>query len=289
MTINTPTTITSPLLIITGLSGAGMSTALKDIEDLGYDVFDNFPLTLLDSLIADPAAAGRPIAVGIDTRARGFDALAILDAAQRHKARVIFMTADDAVLQQRFTQTRRRHPLAKDRPVSAGIKREQELLHKLKANADIVIDTTDLSVHDLKRLLKNHCALEGAQKSLTVTLMSFGFRFGLPRDADTVFDARFLRNPYWVMSMRPLSGLDKPVADYVESDDNFNTFVAHIKSLMGPLLPLYAQEGKSYFTLAIGCTGGRHRSVHIVETLKPWLEKQGVTMNVIHRDIERDH
>lgn len=273
------------IIIVTGLSGAGMSSALKDLEDMGYEAFDNFPLSLLDALAADPGAAGRPLAVGIDTRSRGFDSAAVRDAAERLSARLLFITADEAALQKRFTETRRRHPMAKDRPVAAGIKVEQELLHSLKSSADVLVDTTDLSVHDLRRVLEGHFAL--SQKRLSVTIMSFGFRFGLPREADVVMDVRFLKNPHWVADLKSLSGLDAPVGYYIEGDAGFAAFCNDFKKLMGPLLPRYAAEGKNYLTVAIGCTGGRHRSVYAAEKLRPWLEGQGFAVNILHRDVSR--
>lgn len=269
-------------VVVTGLSGAGMTSALKDLEDFGYEVFDNFPLSLIDHL----AGGDRPVAAGIDARARGFDAAALKTAVERLGAYLVFITADEAVLHKRFTQTRRRHPLAKDRPVAAGIKREQELLYPLRPAADLLIDTTDLSVHDLKRLLEGHFRTDG-RSALTVTLMSFGFRFGLPREADMVFDVRFLKNPYWDESLRPLTGLDEPVGTYVTDDPAFDIFLQNVKNMIDPLLPLYAREGKSYLTIAIGCTGGHHRSVVTIEKMKTWLETQGLPVTVLHRDIER--
>ena len=276
------------LLIVTGLSGAGISTALKDLEDFGYEVFDNLPPALIAPLMSDAAEAGamRPVAVSIDVRARSFSADAVLRLKAEHAARLLFITADEAVLHRRFTETRRRHPLAQDRPVAAGIKREQELLHSLRAAADLVIDTSDYSVHDFKRALGQH--FRPADKpGLTVTLMSFGFRFGLPREADMVFDIRFLKNPHWVDELRPLTGREAAVGAYIASDPHFTPFIDNLKNLLGPLLPLYSREGKTYLTVAIGCTGGKHRSVFVVETLKDWLAKQPVEMLVHHRDVER--
>lgn len=276
---------THKILIVTGLSGAGMSSALKSLEDMGYEVFDNFPPALIDPLLADTKADDRPLAVGIDSRARGFDPATLLQMTERVKARLLFITADDAVLQKRFTETRRRHPMAKDRPVTAGIKKEQEMLHSLRREADVTIDTTDLSVHDLKRQLEGHFGL--AQRKMTVSLMSFGFRFGVPREADIIMDVRFLDNPHWVGDLKPLTGLDAAVGAYIEKDNDFAPFCAGLKAMLEPLLPRYAAEGKSYLTIALGCTGGRHRSVYSVEKLKPWLESQGLAVNVVHRDIDR--
>ncbi len=274
-------------LIVTGLSGAGLSSALKNLEDLGYEAFDNFPLSLARQLAADPAGKGHPIAIGIDTRSRGFSPEALLDMVETLEARLIFLTADEAVLQRRFTETRRRHPLAKDRPVSAGIRKETEWLYALRNAADTVIDTSDLSVHGLRHVLERSCALDKAGRRLTVTLVSFAFRHGLPREADMVFDVRFLRNPHWEPALRPLTGLDGDVRAYVETDKGFQPFIAHIKALMAPLFPRYMDEGKNYLTLACGCTGGRHRSVAIAEILKAWLDREGMAVTVQHRDMDR--
>ncbi len=276
----------TPLLILTGLSGAGMSSALKHLEDMGYEAFDNFPLSLADQLMNDPAATGHPVAIGIDTRSRAFSPEHLIKAATRLKARLIYLTADDTALHKRFTETRRRHPMAKDRPVSAGIQREKEWLYALKDAADTVIDTSDLSVHDLRHRLEALCGLDGG-RPLTVTLLSFAFRHGLPRDADMVFDARFLRNPHWDPVLKPMTGLDQPVRDYVIEDEAFAPFLTHLQSLIHPLLPRFAVEGKSYLTLAFGCTGGKHRSVTLVEIFKSWLENQGLNVTVQHRDLGR--
>lgn len=274
------------LLIVTGLSGAGMSTSLKHLEDMGYEVFDNFPPRLINPLLKDGDAGQRPIAVGIDSRARGFDPDMIIGMTKTLPARLLFVTADDSVLQKRFTETRRRHPLAGDRPVGAGIQKEQDLLRTLKARADITIDTSTLSIHDLRRVLEGHCGLE-ERKTLAVTLMSFGFRFGLPREADIVMDIRFLSNPHWVPDLKPLTGLDQKIGDYIRKDDHFERFTTNFKALTEPLLPQYVQEGKTYLTIALGCTGGRHRSVYTVEYLKDWLEQQNITAHILHRDLER--
>lgn len=275
-----------PLLIVTGLSGAGMSSALKHLEDMGYEVFDNFPLALAEPLLANGQAQGRPIALGIDTRTRGFDPEAVMAAVKALGARLVFIAADEAVLQKRFTETRRRHPLAADRPVSAGIRREQEWLHGLKDNADEVIDTSVLSIHELRRVLEDRFGPASGAR-LTVTLMSFGFKYGTPREADIVMDIRFLHNPHWVPELKPLTGLDGAVGNYVARDEAFDPFMTRFKDLLAPLLPRYAAEGKSYLTIALGCTGGRHRSVYAAEQLKPWIEAQGFRTSVFHRDIDR--
>lgn len=273
-------------VFISGLSGAGMSSALKHFEDFGYEAFDNFPLSLAEQLIRDPQARGGRVAIGIDTRSRGFDPDALLDAVSRLDAELIFLTADEAVLLKRFTETRRRHPLALDRPVSAGIRREIEWLYKLRQGAQTVIDTSDLSIHDLRRVLeKSHD--KTVRGHMTVTIMSFAFRHGLPREADMIFDTRFLRNPHWEKDLRPLTGVDPAVQAYVTQDEAFAPFVQHLQSLLAPLLPRYAAEGKSYLTLAFGCTGGKHRSVTLAERFRPWVEAQGFAASILHRDASR--
>ncbi len=274
------------LLIVTGLSGAGMSSSLKHLEDLGYEVFDNFPLTLAQPLLDDPHTKDQPIAIGIDTRTRGFDPDIVKDNVKALQAQLVFITADETVLRKRFTETRRRHPLAEDRPASAGIKKEQEWLHGLKNKADTVIDTSMLSIHELRRVLEECFRLEN-KSGLTITLMSFGYKHGTPREADIVMDVRFLKNPHWVSELKPLTGLNQAVGDYIEQDETFEPFLTRLKDLLGPLLPQYAHEGKSYLTIAIGCTGGHHRSVYSVEKLKPWLEDQDFTTHIFHRDIGR--
>jgi len=274
------------LLVITGLSGAGMSSALKNIEDLDYEVFDNFPLALVEPLLLGSHSTGYPIAIGIDTRTRGFSPEAVLTVVGQLGATLLFITADNSVLQKRFTETRRRHPMAKDRSVDDGIKKERGFLHNLKNKADLIIDTSSLSIHDLRRILEGHFKKEN-QGKLTVTLLSFGFRWGLPREADIVMDVRFLQNPYWIKELQSLTGNDPAVGTYIDQDESLQPFINRFKEMAGPLLPRYVHEGKSYLTIAFGCTGGRHRSVFLIETLKPWLEEQGFSSYVLHRDIER--
>lgn len=273
-------------LFITGLSGAGMSSAMAALQDIGYDVFDNFPLSLVDALVSDPAASGRPIAIGVDTRSRGFDAATLMEKSQQSGGRIVFLTCDETILQKRFTETRRRHPMAQDRPVSAGIKKEQSLLHPLREIADPIIDTTELSIHDLKRVLEGYFKNPGASR-LTVTVLSFGFKYGLPREADMVLDVRFLKNPHWEDTLRPFTGKDATVAAYIEQDADLADFLARTQALLDMLLPRYAAEGKSYFTLAVGCTGGKHRSVYIAEQLAAHAQQKNMNAVAEHRDIAR--
>lgn len=263
-----------------------MSSAMAVLQDIGYEVFDNFPLSLVDALVSDPAASGRPIAIGVDTRSRGFNASLLMEKAAQWSGRIVFVTCDEPELQKRFTETRRRHPMALDRPISAGIKKEQALLHPLRDVADPIIDTTELSIHDLKRVLQGYFKQEGDNR-LTVSLLSFGFKYGLPREADMVLDVRFLKNPHWEDHLRPLTGQDKNVAAYIEQDADVEEFLKKTKALLDTLLPRYAAEGKSYFTLAVGCTGGKHRSVYIAEKLATHAQQNGFSAAAEHRDMDR--
>lgn len=272
------------LAIVTGLSGAGMSSALKTMEDLGFEVFDNFPLSLVGALLNDTQGEDKLIAIGVDSRARGFSPEAIIETAKTYHAQLIFMSCEDAILKRRFTETRRRHPLALNQSIRAGIGQERTLLAPVLSAADLTIDTSTLSIHDLKHILKDHFGLSG-QNFLTCTLMSFGYKHGVPRTADIVMDVRFLKNPHWVEDLKDLTGKDAAVADYIRTDEGFAPFLEQFKALMNVVLPRYADEGKSYLTVAIGCTGGKHRSVFTVESLKSWLEGTGYQTYIEHRDM----
>ena len=284
----------TPLLIVTGMSGAGKSSALNYLEDFGYEAVDNLPLSLLPELVRANADAGarRPIAVGIDSRTRDFDLARLWDVAEALFARedlatqVVFLDCDDDVLVRRYTETRRRHPLAADRPVSDGIALERRILGPARDRADYVLDTTSISGNDLKRLLAAHFA-PGREPGLTVAVTSFSFKRGLPREADLVFDVRFLANPHYVEALRPLTGRDAAVGAHVEADPAWTPFMARLEGLLLDLLPHYGREGKSYLTIAIGCTGGRHRSVHVAERLGGLLRQAGHRVTVLHRDADR--
>ncbi len=277
---------TPPPLFITGLSGAGLSSALKILEDLGYEVFDNFPLPLLDSLLGGKTNPAKPIAIGIDTRTRGFDPQAIIAKVKALGARLFLITSDEAVLQKRFSETRRKHPLASDRPVSAGIKKELALLYDLREIADSIIDTTELSIHDLRRVISGLCGDQRNNK-LALTILSFGFKNGLPREADIVMDVRFLKNPHWDETLKPLTGKDKAVQEFIAKDQSLKPFLKNLQTLLEPLMDSYVKEGKSYLTIAIGCTGGKHRSVFVAEKMSEWVQQKGVTSTTEHRDINR--
>jgi UPF0042 nucleotide-binding protein len=271
------------LLIVTGLSGAGMSSTLKALEDIGYEVLDNFPLDLIENLLEKNH--DRPIALGIDARTRNFSAAKLKKAVKAHHAALLFITCKHSVLQKRFTETRRKHPLAKDRPVSDGIAKEQELLDPIKESADLLIDTTELSIHDLRRTIEGHYNADNKQK-ITISLISFGFRNGLPREADIVMDVRFLKNPHWDQKLKAKTGKDKEVGKYIQQDQRFNDFMTHFQTMIEPLLQGYTHEGKSYLTIAIGCTGGKHRSVFTVETLSEWFRTLKIKTNIKHRDLK---
>jgi len=279
------------VVLITGLSGAGRATALKALEDLGYEAVDNLPLSLLPDLLRSDARAGsRPLALGLDVRTRDFSPNAFLAELAQLRAQddlvceLVFLDCDGTTLLRRYTETRRRHPLAMERPVQDGIAEERRILAPLRAAADQVIDTSQLGPHDLKRLLSTRFALDGAP-GMRMAVLSFSYRNGLPREADIVFDARFLANPHYVASLQPLSGRDLAVQEYVQADPAFAAFLNGIKSLLGPLLPRYEKEGKSYLTVALGCTGGRHRSVFLAETLAAWLKELGGNVTLAHRDL----
>lgn len=274
------------LVLVTGMSGAGRSTALKVLEDSGFEAVDNLPLSLLGAVTAAPA---KPLALGLDTRTRGFSVehiLAGLDGLRERgewRPALVFMTCDDDVLQRRYTETRRRHPLATDRPVQDGIAIERRLLAPLLDAADLVIDTSDLAQADLRRLLRASFAGDD-QGGLTINVLSFSYRQGVPREADLVVDVRFLRNPYYDPALRPLDGTDPAVGAYVEADPDYPQFFDNLTRLVGPLLPRYQAEGKSYLTIAVGCTGGRHRSVYTAERLRAWLGSLGLKVALGHRD-----
>jgi UPF0042 nucleotide-binding protein len=270
------------LVFVTGLSGAGMSSALKVLEDSGFEVLDNFPLSLMVPLLKN--RTDKPIALGIDTRTRNFDPARVLDVRQTYEARLLFIDCDAQELLKRFNETRRKHPLAKDRTVSDGIIQEKEILEPLKQAADMVIDTTDLSVHDLRRHVEGEF-FTGADKTLSISVLSFGFKNGVPREADIVMDVRFLKNPHWVEELKPLTGQQAEVAAYIKSDEAYNEFIKNLKTLLEPLLERYKHEGKNYLTIAFGCTGGKHRSVHISEEIVGWLKSLGKTVHVKHRDM----
>jgi len=277
------------LYLVTGMSGAGKTAALHAFEDLGFETVDNLPVALLAAALRG-GGPDRPLAVGVDVRTRDFDAEGVVRelndlAAQSTVApTVLYLDCEDEVLSQRYTETRRPHPLAADRPVTSAIGIERDILAPLRRVADQVIDTTALTVADLKRHIEQSWSGDKT-RDMHIHLVSFGYRNGVPRDADLVFDARFLRNPHYVPELKPLTGKDTAIGAYISEDTDFESFIANIKALMTPLLPRYRDEGKSYLTVAIGCTGGRHRSVYIVELLSEWLSGFGFAFDFRHRDL----
>lgn len=278
-----------PVLIVTGLSGAGKSTTLKVLEDLGYEAVDNLPLSLLGPLVS--GAGDRRLAIGIDARTRAFAPGLVLDAVAEHAAegrtiRILYLECAEHELIRRFSETRRRHPLALDRPAGDGIALESEMLADLRRVADVVIDSTDFSINDLRRAVASRFGASDA-KALILTLVSFGYARGVPRDADLVFDMRFLKNPHWVPGLRPLTGSDAAVRQHVTDDPAFVPAFAAINDLLAVLLPRYVGEGRAYLTIAFGCTGGRHRSVAVAEAAGEALAADGWDNNVVHRDRDR--
>lgn len=284
------------VLLVTGMSGAGKTSALKALEDMGYEAIDNVPLSLLNSLVKPPQkdfqepGLGRPVVIGVDIRTRDFAVDSFIKELDRIpgenslEAKVLFIDCDDDELRRRYAETRHRHPLAQDRPVSDGIAHERRLVSPLRDRADVVIDTTRFGPGELKRILSGHFGLN-REPGLSVFVTSFSFRQGLPREADLVFDVRFLDNPHYDPSLKKLTGKDAAVGKFITRDKGFDDFFDSLVALLSPLLPRYAAEGKSYLTIAIGCTGGRHRSVFVAEKLANWLEQEDRQIHLLHREL----
>ena len=260
------------VVLVTGLSGAGKASILHTLEDLGYDAMDNLPLGLLEDVAK---RADRDIAIGIDARTRGFDAelvLTTLATLRRDSAllpELVFVWADEATLLRRYTETRRRHPLSPHGRVAIGIEIEQEITARLRESANLILDTSDLPLAGLRRLVEDHFGSprDANDARMVVSLISFAYGKGLPREADLVFDARFLRNPHYDPNLRPRTGLDPEVGAYICGDKDYAAYLSGIAGLVDLALPRFVHEGKKYATIAIGCTGGRHRSVHLIERL----------------------
>lgn len=282
------------ILLVTGMSGAGKSTVLNTLEDMGWEVVDNLPFQLLDRLLATRPSTGaqerRPLALGIDSRTRGFDAGLIVERVKgmaetgNGNISVLFMDCAGAELERRYSETRRRHPLAADRPAADGIARERELIAPLRRWAEHVMDTTASTSNALKQDIRTRFS-DWGDAGMNVAVLSFGFSRGLPRNADLVFDMRFLRNPYWDLGLRPMTGKDEPVCAYIADDPAYDAALDQIEALLLTLLPRYGQEGKAYVAIAFGCTGGRHRSVHVAERVARHLADRGFTPTLSHRDL----
>lgn len=280
------------LVIITGMSGSGKASVLKAFEDLGYYCVDNLPIELIQQFaeISSQSAERRRTALVVDVREGSkLDQLpGILKAVRRViPTKVAFLEASDAVLLRRFSETRRPHPLGTDSPVNTSIKAERRHLAKIRALADIVIDTSKFNVHELRAHVTERFREHPKEKSILVSSVSFGFRHGVPEDADLVFDVRFLPNPHFVQEFRELTGRHPRVAKYIRSFPQTQEFISRISDLLIYLLPHYIHEGKSYLTIAFGCTGGQHRSVMMAEELATGLHRAGYKVKVVHRDMPR--
>jgi UPF0042 nucleotide-binding protein len=276
------------VVLVTGLSGAGKSSILRALEDLGFETMDNPPLNALESLIV---CGERNIAIGVDARSRGFDSELVLETLDRLRQNpvlrpeLVYAIAEDEFLVRRYTETRRRHPLASGDKLADGIALERQLTEALRRVADLVIDTSVLSLPALRQAIESRYG--AGAPGMAISLVSFGYPFGLPREADIVFDARFLRNPHYDQKLRPLTGLDPEVATYVQNDPDFAPYLDHITGMVDFLLPRFVQEGKKYATIAIGCTGGQHRSVFMIETLAARLRQAGWRIGITHRERAR--
>ncbi len=279
------------ILLVTGMSGAGKSTALQVLEDLGWEAIDNFPLRLLASLVGKEAESRAPIAIGFDSRTRGFLPAAILEECEalagRHDVELttLFIDCSSRELERRYNETRRPHPMARDRPVAGGIKAERELLEPLRKWAEMLIDTSDFSTNQLQQVVRERFG-KRRERAMTVTVSSFGFARGMPPLADLLFDMRFLDNPHWIPELRELTGLDEPVAKHIESDPALEPSFARITDTLLELLPRYAAQDRSYLNIAFGCTGGRHRSVYSAERAAKVLREAGFSPTVLHRNLE---
>ncbi len=288
-------TLPKKILLVTGLSGAGKTTVLQTLEDLGWEAVDNFPIRLAGPLLDLPSPEGRsapssPLALGFDSRTRGFQAdtliaqIKALQARQDLEVMTLFVDCAGTEIERRYSETRRRHPLAQDRPAIDGIAQERMMMEPLRRWADTVIDTSKLSASDLQADVRERFrSASGAP--MNVQISSFGFSRGVPHNADLIFDMRFLRNPHWDADLRPLTGLDEAVADYVAADPTYDEAVNKIRDLLLYLLPLYDAQGKAYVNIAFGCTGGRHRSVQVAEQFGKWLREAGFSPTVTHRNL----
>jgi UPF0042 nucleotide-binding protein len=281
-------------VIVSGLSGSGKSTAIHVLEDLGYYCIDNLPVVLVQRVLelCEHSLQGIDrVALGIDLRERQFfaDSSRVIDELRRggYRVEVLFLDAADESLVRRFSETRRPHPLGGAEGPMAGIERERELLVGLRERADRILDTSALTVHQLRDELRRFYGVPALADQLTLLLVSFGYKFGVPTDVDMVLDSRFLANPFFVDDLRDQTGCDPAVARYVLDREEAREFLARVEALLEYTLPLYRREGRSYFTLAVGCTGGRHRSVALVEEIRATLAAAGYRVQVQHRDVRR--
>lgn len=279
------------LVLVTGPSGAGRTTAIRALEDIGFETIDNLPISLVPRLLDGPPIS-RPLALGLDVRNRDFAVSALTELIEALAAdpaaavELLYVDSRAEVLARRYSETRRRHPLAPEESPVAGIEREIDLLMPVRELADVLLDTSDLTPHELKAEIARLFAPEDAQ-TLAVTLHSFSYKRGLPRGLDMVFDCRFLRNPYWEPGLRRLDGTDPRAADYVAADPRFAPFFEKVRDLAELLLPAYIEEGKAHLGIGFGCTGGQHRSVTVAESLARALAGAGWRVSIRHRELER--
>jgi RNase adapter protein RapZ len=289
--------MTEPItfVVITGLSGAGKSYAIKCFEDMGFFCVDNLPTTLIPTfadLVARSTKTVDRVALGVDVR-EGEYLTHLLDTLRElrergHGVQVLFLEASEEALVRRYRETRRRHPLAPDGNVVEGIRAERKALSTMREVADRIVDTSALTVHQLKDLLLDAYVRPRQRPGLAVSLVSFGFKHGVPFDADLVFDVRFLPNPHFVEGLRPLDGRDRRVREFILTHGESRELLRRLEEFLGFVLPAYQREGKAYLTVAVGCTGGRHRSVALVEELKTFMERVGFDATVVHRDMDRE-
>jgi UPF0042 nucleotide-binding protein len=282
-------------MMVTGTSGSGKTQALKCLEDLGFFCVDNLPPALFQKfteLCAQPGKDVKKVALGIDIRERAFfdDLLSNLEALQAHGSQVelLFLEAQDDILVRRFSESRRPHPLLPQRPVIEGIQLERERLQALRSRAHRVLDTSAFSVHDLKAWMIRHYQESSEEQALKVSLLSFGYKFGVPVDVDLVFDVRFLRNPHFVPDLQPLTGEYPEIQQFVLENQEGKDFLGHLRDLFAFLLPLFEREQRNYLTIAFGCTGGRHRSVAMVLSMKDILKTLGYDVTLRHREIKSE-
>ncbi len=289
---NSPTPNAAPrLVLVTGPSGAGRSTAINALEDIGYETIENLPLSLMPRLLSGPPL-DRPLALGVSAQSRDFSANALVEAIDALQDQVgmspevLVVDARADILLRRYSETRRRHPAAPGETPEVGIEREADLFDPIKTRADVLIDTSEMSPHDLKSEIDRWFAVEAGPK-LAVTLHSFSYKRGLPRGIDMVFDCRFLRNPYWEPALRGLDGTSTQVQTYVSDDPRYGAFFEQLRGLAELLLPAYREEGKAHLSIAFGCTGGQHRSVTITEHIAQALAETGWQVSIRHRELER--
>ncbi|WP_300071930.1 RNase adapter RapZ [uncultured Ruegeria sp.] len=281
----------SQIVLVTGPSGAGRSTAIHVLEDLGFEAIDNLPMGLLSRLL-DGAESDRPMALGIDARNRDFSTVGFIELAEKlgrmkqYDLTVLYLDCSDDVLLRRFSETRRRHPVSKDAGPETGVRTEKELLTPIREIADTLIDTTALNVHQLRDEVERWFAPKGG-RHLAISVESFSYKRGLPRSLDMVFDCRFLANPYWRTELRAADGRNPDVAHYVQSDTNYEPFFDRVVDLVTLLLPAFRAEGKAHLSVAFGCTGGQHRSVAMAEAVAKALAEGGQQVAVRHREMER--